>query len=134
MVNAKEWKGTYMYSNMHEIFCMEFPFLLYERIKRQVVINSILFPLEPILWDQATLDSLKVLDKKWTQYIDFWFSPVKEGYIIEFVIEYSDSLSEVKRKFEESPRKWNLEEIPLWIKILFMARRMIHMDPDRMGD
>jgi hypothetical protein len=38
---------------------------------------------------------------------------VKEGYIIEFVVEYIDSFSEDERKFTEGPRKRLLEEIPL---------------------
>jgi hypothetical protein len=62
-------------------------------------------PLEPIVWDQAKLDILKVLDKRWTQDIDFWFSQVKGGYIVEFTIEYSDSFSDAERNFEEGPRK-----------------------------
>jgi hypothetical protein len=62
--------------------------------------------MEPIVWDQAKLDNLKVLDNKWTQAIYFWFTRVKEGYIIEFGIEYSDSFSEAERKFKEGPRKW----------------------------
>jgi hypothetical protein len=94
--------------------------------------TSVALPVEPIVWDQAKLDSLKVLDNKWTRAIDFWFTRVKEGYIIEFSIEYSDSFSEAERKFEEGPRKWMLEEIPLWIKMLFVERRMMCMEPDRM--
>jgi hypothetical protein len=31
---------------------------------------------------------------------------VKERYIIEFDIDYSDFSSEAERKFEEVPRKW----------------------------
>jgi hypothetical protein len=38
---------------------------------------------------------------------------VKEGYIIEFVVEYTDSFSEAERKFTEGPRRRLLEEIPL---------------------
>jgi hypothetical protein len=57
---------------------------------------------------------------------------VKEGYIIEFVVEYTDSFSEAERKFVEGPRRRLLEEIPLWIKMLFMEKGMMHMDPDRM--
>jgi hypothetical protein len=30
---------------------------------------------------------------------------VKEGYIIEFVVEYNDSFSEAERKFVEGPGK-----------------------------
>jgi hypothetical protein len=38
---------------------------------------------------------------------------VKKGYIIEFVVEYTDYFSEAERKFMELPRKRLLEEIPL---------------------
>jgi hypothetical protein len=46
---------------------------------------------------------MKALDNKWALAIDFWFVRVKEGYIIEFPIEYSDSFSEAERKFVEGP-------------------------------
>jgi hypothetical protein len=121
-VNAKQWKDMYLYSDMHEIFFVEFPCLLHEWIKRKVATNSLVWPLEPVVWDQAKLEELKVLDNKWTQAIDFWFSRVKEGYIIEFIMEYTDSFSEAERKFAEGPRRWMLEEIPLWIKMLFMEK------------
>jgi hypothetical protein len=45
------------------------------------------------------------MDNKWTQAIEFWFSRVKENYIVEFAIEYSDYFSATARKFEEGPRK-----------------------------
>jgi hypothetical protein len=57
---------------------------------------------------------------------------VKEGYIIEFSIKYNDSFSEAERKFEEAPRKKMLGEIPLWINMLFIERRMMHMVLNRM--
>jgi hypothetical protein len=57
---------------------------------------------------------------------------VKEGYIIEFVVEYNDSFSEDERKFVEGPRKRILEEISLWIKMLFMEKGLMCMEPDRM--
>jgi hypothetical protein len=53
----------------------------------------------PLVWDHIILDKLKELDNKWAQAIDFWFSLVKEGYIIDFVVEYNDSFSVAKRKF-----------------------------------
>jgi hypothetical protein len=67
-------------------------------------VPTTLLPSEPIIWDQAKLDSLTSLYKKWIWAIDFYFSQVKEGYIVEFDIEYSDSFSEVERKFEQCPR------------------------------
>jgi hypothetical protein len=74
-------------------------------MKRKTTTNSTMWPLEPVVWDQAMLDRLKVLENKWTRAIEFWFSRVKEGYIIEFVVEYTDSFSEAERNFAEGLRK-----------------------------
>ena len=60
-------------------------------------------PSKQVAWGEekivvtTKLDSLMELDNKWTWAIDFWFSRVKEGYIVEFVIEYSDSFSKAER-------------------------------------
>jgi hypothetical protein len=84
-VNVNQWKDRYLYTDMHEIFFVEFPCLLFEWIKRKTATNSPVWPLEPVVWDQAKLEELKVLDNKWTRAIEFWFSRVKEGYIVEFI-------------------------------------------------
>jgi hypothetical protein len=70
-VNTKEWKCIYLESGMHEIFFTKFPCMLHEWLKKQATINSYALPVDLIVWDQANLDSLKVLDKKWTRAIDF---------------------------------------------------------------
>jgi hypothetical protein len=51
---------------MHEFFFAKFPCLLHEWLKRKVATNSPVWPLEPVDWDQAKLEELKVLDSKWT--------------------------------------------------------------------
>jgi hypothetical protein len=66
-----------------------------------------------MVWDQAMVDRMNGLDKKWDRAIDFWFSRVKEGYIIEFSMEYIDSFNEAERKFVEGSRKRLIEEMPL---------------------
>jgi len=60
-----------LYSNIHDIFFVEFPYLLHEWIKRKVATNSPVWSLEPLPWDQTRLEELKVIDKKWTRVIDF---------------------------------------------------------------
>jgi hypothetical protein len=62
-VNMKEWKGRYIYFDLHELFCVKFPCLLHEWLKIEEKFNSSLLPLEEIAWDQVKLDSLKALDK-----------------------------------------------------------------------
>ena len=59
---------------------------------------------------------------------------MKEGYILEFSIEYTNSFSEAERKFVEGSIKCMLEEIPLWIKMLFVEKKMMCMEPDRMAE
>jgi hypothetical protein len=128
-VNVKKWKDDYLYTDMHEIFFVEFPCLSYEWLKGKLL---------PILlcglWNQwfGINPHLKVLNDNWNWAIEFWFSRVKEGYIVEFVVEYVDSFSEVERKFMKGLRKYMLEEIPLWINMLFVEKGIMHMDPDRM--
>jgi hypothetical protein len=65
-------------------------------MKRKIATNFALWPLELVVWDQATLDRLKELANKWTRAIDLRFSQVKEGYVIEFVVEYIDILVRLK--------------------------------------
>jgi hypothetical protein len=48
---------------------------------------------------------MKRLDNKWTREINFWLAQVKEGYIIEFVVECIDSFREDERKFAKGLRK-----------------------------
>jgi hypothetical protein len=57
---------------------------------------------------------------------------VKDRYIVEFTIEYIESFSEAERKFVDDPRKRLLEDIPMWIKMLFLEKGMMCMEPDRM--
>jgi hypothetical protein len=76
---VKRWKDKYLYTDMHEMFFVEFPCFLYEWMKRKTTTNSALWPLEPVVWDQDTLDRVKELDNKWTQAIEFWFYSSKGG-------------------------------------------------------
>jgi hypothetical protein len=49
-------------------------------------------------------------------------------------VEYIDSFSEAKRNFMKGPRKTLLEEIPLWIKMFFIKKGLMHMEPNRMDE
>jgi hypothetical protein len=49
-------------------------------------------------------------------------------------MEYTDSFSEEEILFAKGPRRWMLKEIPLGIKMLFMEKGLMCMDPDRMAE
>jgi hypothetical protein len=42
ITNVEQWKNRYIYNDMHEIFFVEFPCLLYEWLKRQNGTNTTL--------------------------------------------------------------------------------------------
>ena len=77
-------------------------------------------------------DSLKNIENKWIRGIDFWFERVKEGYIIQFDVEYNESFDFVNENFETKPRKILIIEIPTWIKMVFVQNGIVHMEPDMM--
>jgi len=49
-------------------------------------------------------------------------------------MEYIDSFSEPERNFAKGPWKCMLEEIPIWIKMLFMEKVLMRMELDRMDE
>jgi hypothetical protein len=105
--------------------------LLYEWLKRHITINTALGAQEPLVWNQNTLNRLKSMNSKWAKSAEFWFDRVKEGYIIEFVIEYNESFNELERNFVVEPRKRLLKEKPMWIKMMFVEKGLMHMELDR---
>jgi hypothetical protein len=40
ITNIESWKQRYIYTDLHEVFFVEFPCLLYEWLKRQTTINT----------------------------------------------------------------------------------------------
>jgi hypothetical protein len=99
--NVEQWK------NRSTLVCMKFSLLNFPiycmNSRRSILLFTTLRPQEPLVWDKILVDRLKELDNKWTRAIDFWFSRMKEGYIIEIVVEYTNSFSEAERKFVEGP-------------------------------
>jgi hypothetical protein len=57
----------------------------------------------------------------------------RKGTLFYFFIEYNDSFNDVEINFAEGPQKNLLEEIPFWIKMLFVEKGLMQMEPDRMA-
>nr|QHR91537.1 hypothetical protein Q903MT_gene5572 [Picea sitchensis] len=73
------------------------------------------------------------MDNKWSTAVDFWFARLKEGYIVEFAIDYSNSFSCTERKFTEGPRGRYLLLIPLWVKMLLCEKGLMILQSDAMA-
>ena len=57
---------------------------------------------------------------------------MKELYIIEFDIEYIESYSQVEEKYKAIPRKRFSEKIPLLLKMIFIEKEIMTMNPNSM--
>jgi hypothetical protein len=49
ITNIERLKERYIYIDLHELFFVEFPWLLYEWMDRKTSINTTLRPLEPVV-------------------------------------------------------------------------------------
>lgn len=87
----------YIYSYLHEILFAKFTCLLHEWVTRQEQINPVWKTLELIVRDQETITRLKTLNNKWTKEIDFRFERVREGNVLDFSIECSESFISVEK-------------------------------------
>jgi len=74
------------------------------------------------------------VDNEWAIAVKFWFKRVKEGYIFKFVIDCTESFNNAERKFVVIPRRRLLEKNTLWIKMVFIEKGLMFIDPDRMVD
>jgi hypothetical protein len=82
-VNAKKWKDKYIYLDMNEFFFEDISCLLHEWIKIQAAIDSSVWALKPVVWDQFKLEELKVLDNKGLEILNFCFlSKIRIHFLI----------------------------------------------------
>ena len=82
---------------------------------------------------EGALNKLRSVDNRWSRAVDFWFKSIKEGYIVEFTIEYNNSFSVAERKLTKGPRGRYLELLPLWIKKLLCDKGMMSLQSDSMA-
>lgn len=80
------------------------------------------------------VDQLERVDNSWSTTIDFRYTSILDGYIVEFVAEGAVSFSEAKRKFFQGPRGRYINSIPLWINMLLVKREMMSMESNTMVD
>jgi hypothetical protein len=85
-----------------------------------------------MVWDQNIVDRFRYVDNKWDRAINFCFEWVKEGYIVKFSSKCNESFNVVEKKFVIIPRRRLLEEISLWINIMFVENEIMCMEPNIM--
>ena len=123
-----------MFSNLHEPFFAESLIVLFQWLKRQAEINTIRPYQERIKWDKSVLERLATVNNCWSRVVDFWFRSIKEGYIVEFSIDFNNSFSIAQEKFEKGPCGRFLNWLPLRIKMLLCDKGIMILQSDAIGD
>ena len=55
--------------------------------ERKIVIRTVRIPWEPVVWSKDRLNQLENSQNHRTRAIDFWYTIIIEGYIMEIILE-----------------------------------------------
>jgi len=92
IIDAERWLQRYIYFEIHEIFCVDFPIILVEWLLKLCEKNECFKDVEPKFWTPE-LVQYKYVSNKVSDTIDFWLDSVLSGYVTEFVVDYENSYS-----------------------------------------
>ena len=89
-----KWLGRYIYSNIHEIFFVEFPIVLHEWLSKLETQQTNFQGGEPREWNPQLTERLKRVSNPISRVVDFWVDSILKGYIAEFIVDTITSYSE----------------------------------------
>ena len=124
-LSAKNWVEKYIYSDIHEIFFAEFPFILHEWLSSLERRKTNFQRRAAVEWNDKLVRKVTSVSKTISRAIDFWVDSILQGYITEFVVEAITSYSEAERIFSQGPRRRYLLSISTWIKILIYEKGIL---------
>ena len=125
-MHADEVVRMVLYSDIHYIFFVEFPTLLYEWLSKLTTQKNN-FRGEPTEWTPFLIERLKRINNPVSKAVDFWIDSIIEGYITEFHVDMITSYSEAKRKFFQGPRSRYLSSWKTWIKMRICEKGILWM-------
>jgi hypothetical protein len=119
-----------VFTYIHEIFFGEFPIILIEWLER-VVENIGRYRVEALRnWTRELIIQLNKISNKVSHTVDFWLNSILRGYIIEFVVDCTQSYSVVERGFFKGPCIRYLSVLSTWINILLCDKNVMNMESD----
>ena len=97
------WLDEYIYSDIHEIFFVEFPILLHEWLVGLVSKQTNFQRQEIDAWSDQLVQEVTGVSNVVSKAVDFWVDSILQGYIVEFIVDTITSYSEVERDFFQGP-------------------------------
>ena len=83
---------------------------------------------KPMEWTPKVIQRLKHTHNSISREVDFWFSSLSEGFVIEFILDMLKDYSEAERPFFKGYRAKYLNSLNLLIKMLLCEQGVLTLD------
>ena len=104
-MSAESWVDEYIYSDIHEVFFIEFPIILYEWLTILETRQTNFQRREAVEWNDQLVHEVSSASNAISRAIDFWVDSILQGYITKFVVDTITSYSEDERIFFHGPEE-----------------------------
>jgi hypothetical protein len=95
-----------VFTDLHEIFFVDFLNILAEWIQRLVEQNGRFHTVVVLKnWTPELIRQVNTISNRVSRAVDFWLDSILGGYITEFSIDCTQSYSVAEREFFKGPRK-----------------------------
>ena len=119
----------YVFSNLHEVFFYDFPYVLQEWILR-LRDNHPTNWIRHLEWNLVEIAQLQQVDNKFTHSVDFQLDNIVAGFITEFAVDTAKSYNVVEKEFLKGPRGRYIRFLYTSIKILLYNKGVMTMASD----
>ena len=126
-MSTENWIDEYIYSDIHDIFFVEFPILLHEKFSRLATKQTNFQRREAIEWSDQLVHEVTSVSNPISRAVDFCIDSILQGYITDFVVYTITSYSEVERNFFQGPQRRYLLHISTWIKLLSYDKGILQL-------
>jgi len=128
-ISTDEWLQRYLFTDMHEIFFVEFPIIFHEWLSRITDRKNCFKGDQSTRWNPVLINRLKIISNSIYRAVDYWFDSILGGYITEFAVDTVKSYSAAEREFFQGPRGKFLNSL-MWTKMLLCEKGVLIMESD----
>ena len=120
-----KWLEWYIYLDIHDIYFIEFPILLYEWLSTLTTHKKNFEGGELTEWNLFLIEWMKRINNHISKDVHFLVDSIIEGYITEFIIDMVSSYSDSEIIFFQGTRSRYLSSWKTWIKMLICEKGIL---------
>jgi len=129
-ISAEKWIQRHVFTNLHEIFFIDFINILAELI--HILVDHIrrFHIVDPKNWTLELIWQVNTIINWVSCTIDFWLDCILRGYITGIYIDCTMSYSVAKREFFKGPNEIYLKSLSTLINMLLCDNGVMKMEYD----